>query len=66
MNKEPYTSTRIWNKTIQKLRMLHALTGESIVSILDRLADQALDQIKQVQKGDSLLKVKDHQTQNNM
>lgn len=37
MNKDTYTNTRIWTKTLKLLRMLHALTGESIVSMLDRI-----------------------------
>ena len=42
-----YTSTRIWTRTVGKLRHLHALTGESIVSLLDRLADAELARLRQ-------------------
>jgi len=47
-----YTNTRIWTKTIKILRMLHALTGESIVSIMHRLAEQEFQRVQQEQKPD--------------
>ncbi len=37
MNNDEYKTTRIWTKTLKLLRMLHALTGESIVSIIHRI-----------------------------
>jgi hypothetical protein len=46
MNTEDYQTTRIWKKTLQALRFIHAFTGESIVSILDRLVQQELERIK--------------------
>jgi hypothetical protein len=45
MRNDDYKTTRIWAETIKVLRMLHALTGESIVSILDRLAKQELERV---------------------
>jgi hypothetical protein len=45
-----YTSTRIWSRTVRKLRELHALTGESIVRILDRLADAELVRLRQQER----------------
>jgi hypothetical protein len=47
-----YTTTRIWTRTIKLLRMLHALTGESAVSILHRLIAQELQRVQQEQKPD--------------
>src|SRR5262252_8835283 len=45
--KSSYTSTRIWTRTVRTLRQVHALTGESIVRILDRLADAELARLRQ-------------------
>lgn len=50
--KDDYTTTRVWTKTVKILRMLHALTGESIVSILHRLAEIELKRIQQEQSTD--------------
>lgn len=33
---------KIWKETLLKLRMLHALTGKSMVNILDRLVTKEL------------------------
>ena len=52
MDKE-YSSTRIWTKTIKILRMLHALTGESIVAILHRLAQIELEKVKKEQANEN-------------
>jgi hypothetical protein len=43
----PYTSTRIWTRTVRKLRLIAALTGERIVRVLDRLADAELARLRQ-------------------
>jgi len=40
-----YASTRIWKETVANLRMIYALTGESMVSILDRLVVTELNRI---------------------
>jgi hypothetical protein len=45
-----YVTTRIWVKTRTILRMLHALTGESVVSILHRLAEQELERVQKQQQ----------------
>jgi hypothetical protein len=50
--KDAYTTTRVWTKTIKILRMLHAFTGESIVSILHRLAENELKRVQQEQSTD--------------
>jgi hypothetical protein len=33
---------KIWKNTLDKLRMLHALTGESMSKIIDKLVDDEL------------------------
>lgn len=38
-----YLSTRIWKTTIMNLRMIYAMTGESMVSIMERLVKQELE-----------------------
>jgi len=50
MATDDYKTTRIWTRTLTTLRMLHAITGESIVSLLDRLANQELERVQQKQQ----------------
>ncbi len=38
---------KVWKITLKKLRMLYALTGKSMVSILERLVMDELRRIKQ-------------------
>jgi len=38
---------KIWKVTLKKLRMIYALTGESMVSVLDRLLTAELERIRQ-------------------
>lgn len=38
---------KLWAHTVPKLRLLYALTGESMVSIVDRLITQELDRVQQ-------------------
>jgi len=45
--KPSYTSTRIWTRTVRTLRELHAITGDSMVRILDRLAVAELARLRQ-------------------
>ena len=40
---------KIWTHTVPKLRLLYALTGESMVSIVDRLITQELDRVQKEQ-----------------
>jgi hypothetical protein len=47
MDTDNYRTTRIWSSTLQVLRFIHAITGESIVSIIDRLAKQELERLRQ-------------------
>ncbi len=44
--KPPYTSTRIWTRTIRKLRLIAALTDGRIVQVIDRLADAELARLR--------------------
>lgn len=46
MDTDTYKTTRIWSRTLQVLRFIHAITGESIVSILDRLTKQELERLQ--------------------
>ena len=43
-----YTSTRIWHKTVKKLRFIKAHTGESGVRVLDRLVNDELKKLGEV------------------
>jgi hypothetical protein len=44
-----YAQLRLWRNTLKKLRRIYAETGESIISIIDRLADQELKRIQKEQ-----------------
>lgn len=37
--KHQYKTTRIWIETLRKLKRIAAETGETIVALIDRLAD---------------------------
>jgi hypothetical protein len=43
---EPYKTTRIWAKTLATLRLVAALTGTSIVRVIDRLATEELARLE--------------------
>ena len=47
MNTPEYGTTRIWKRTLRKLRLIAALTGKTIVQVLDRLADRELERVQQ-------------------
>ena len=40
-----YNTLRIWKSTLKKLRHIYAETGESMIAIVDRLADQELQRL---------------------
>jgi len=46
MDTNTYRTTHIWERTLQTLRFIHAMTGETIVAILDRLAKQELERLQ--------------------
>lgn len=48
MSDERHT-LKLWTHTVPKLRLLYALTGESMVSIVDRLVTQELERIQKEQ-----------------
>ncbi len=50
MSKPTYRTTRIWTETLRKLRLIAALTGESIVKAIDRLAEQELQRLQNQDK----------------
>jgi len=43
---------KIWKSTLQKLRMLYALTGKSMVSIVDSLVARELERMRRKEKPD--------------
>lgn len=44
-----YETIKIWKSTLRNLRLLHALLGESIVAIVDRLVCTELDNVQREQ-----------------
>ena len=42
---EKYRTTRLWETTLKKLRVIAALTNTSIVRVIDRLADAELKRL---------------------
>jgi hypothetical protein len=42
---ERYRTTRLWETTLKKLRVIAALTDTSIVRVIDRLADAELKRL---------------------
>jgi hypothetical protein len=43
---DEYTSTRIWAKTRQRLKIIAALTNSSVVEVIDRLSKQELERLQ--------------------
>ena len=48
-----YRTIKVWMSTYQKLRLLAALTGESMLAALDRLVVRELEAQQKEQHGDS-------------
>jgi hypothetical protein len=42
---EKYRTTRLWETTLRKLRVIAALTDTSMVRVIDRLADAELKRL---------------------
>ena len=40
-----YTQVRVWKTSLQNLRRIYAETGESMIVIIDRLAEQEVERI---------------------
>ena len=49
--KQPYSTTRIWDKTLNNLRLIYSATGEMQVWIIDRLVEAELNRIKELYPG---------------
>jgi hypothetical protein len=48
--KEETQTIKIWVKTQHKLKLLAALTHESMIKVLDRLVEQELQRVRQERK----------------
>jgi ribosomal protein L5 len=40
---------KIWKSTLKKLRMIHALTGESMVAVLERVINAELKRVREIE-----------------
>jgi hypothetical protein len=47
---DEYQTTRIWKKTLQRLKLIAVLTHSSMVEVIDRLAEQELERIQKGEK----------------
>ena len=47
---DEYQTIRIWQRTQRRLKLLSALTGESIVQVIDRLTEQEEQRLEQEKK----------------
>jgi hypothetical protein len=47
MNTEPYTTMRVWVKTLKKLRMIAVLMDTTIVKVLEQMAEAQLRKLQQ-------------------
>ena len=45
MKTTDFQSTKLWKRTIRRLRLIAALTGSSMVEVADRLADEELKRL---------------------
>ncbi len=50
METPQYQTTRVWKETHKRLKLVAAMTGESIVELLDRLS---IEELKRVQRKES-------------
>jgi hypothetical protein len=41
-----YQTMRVWTRTLKKLRLVAALTGERMVAVMDRLVSEELQRIE--------------------
>ena len=46
-NMPEYQTIRVWTRTLRKLRLVAALTGERLVAVMDRLVS---DEVKRVER----------------
>ncbi len=52
MQNNKYTTIRIWTHSVQKLRSIYALTGETMVKILGRLLENELKRVQNPKNND--------------
>lgn len=45
-----HETIRIWSKSVKKLRLIYALTGVTMVKILDRILTEELEKIQHLQE----------------
>ena len=50
MNTPKYATARIWVQTLHTLKIIAALTNESMVKVMDRLAAQELERVKELER----------------
>ena len=50
---QQYETIRIWSISVKKLRLVYALTGETMVKILDRLLTAELQRVQELQNDDT-------------
>ena len=41
-----YQTMRVWTRTLKKLRLVAALTGERMVAVMDRLVSEELQRVE--------------------
>ena len=46
MEKPDYQNMKVWLSTLKNLRLIHAITGEQMVKIVDRLVKQELERLQ--------------------
>ena len=56
MKTTDFQSTKLWKRTIRRLRLIAALTGSSMVEVADRLADEELKRLGYDQSAQDTLK----------
>ncbi len=50
MNTPKYATARIWVQTVRTLKLIAAMTNESMVKVMDRLAKQELERLKELER----------------
>jgi len=50
MEKPEYQNIKVWLSTLKNLRLIHAMTGEQMVKIVDQLVKEKLDQLQKEQQ----------------
>ena len=47
MDVHKYTTTRIWAQTLRAFKLIAAMTNESMVKVMDRLAKKELERLEE-------------------